>query len=303
MTEKEDLTELLKKKIKESIDSKGNHLNPMRVGRVTSKKQFSFAFQPHNHRRYYSYDTTTLSEQTLLKNIGKEGIVGFEFSKKNYGTELHLNNFWGCRVVIRKKTIEVINKWQGKRWRVIEGDTIEEIDSKIDAYIEELNTKSDEAIKKVIKYGHGKPDMALIKTRGEIGIHGDEFLDSIPEDLIIQDTYFKKLYKKKPEFNLDNKGKAGYVKNYISIRAIEKVSPEIANEIKGVNDVLQGELKPVLESLTEQIKLHLEVQKITKDTMKDIRDFIVKKPIPRRNKISPNVASFITKLEKGEVNI
>ncbi|KKL11086.1 hypothetical protein LCGC14_2549350 [marine sediment metagenome] len=115
------------------------------------------------------------TEQTLLKNIGKEGIVGFEFSKKNYGTELHLNNFWGCRVVIRKKTIEVINKWQGKRWRVIEGDTIEEIDSKIDAYIEELNTKSDEAIKKVIKYGHGKPDMALIKTRGEIGIHGMNF--------------------------------------------------------------------------------------------------------------------------------
>ncbi len=246
-----DIVALLKEKVRNSISSKGNSLNPTRVGRGRLEPSFKFAINPHNYRRYYDFDTTLFSEQTLLKKTSKVGLEGFNFSKKNYGKEMHLENFWGCTLIIRKKTVEVINKWYGKKWKQILGNTIQEIDEQIDKTLEEMNKQSDTALKKLIQYGGGKSEFKLIKARGEIGIHGDEFLDSLPEDMIIQDTCFKKVYKKKPEFYLDKEGKPGYVKDYIANRALEKVSPEINER---------------LDMLWEGVKGIIEVNKSTADT-------------------------------------
>ncbi|KKL11085.1 hypothetical protein LCGC14_2549340 [marine sediment metagenome] len=66
---------------------------------------------------------------------------------------------------------------------------------------------------------------------------------------------------------MDNKGKAGYVKNYISIRAIEKVSPEIANEINLFNmkiDKVATSMAYVAENYKSHVGMVEEAHKLFK---------------------------------------
>ena len=109
--------------------------------------------------------------------------------------------------------------------------------------------------------------------RYEDWIKGEEYIDSLPRDLIIHDTYFKKVYPTGIEF----KGKTGHnfdpgvlAKNYIKSRAIEDIAPEIAasldrlaplinplivlkNNVKSVGDVSDNE--ELIRLLSDQEKI------------------------------------------------
>ena len=123
--------------------------------------------------------------------------------------------------------------------------------------------------------------------RYENFIKGEEYIDSIPTNCIIHDTYFKKVYGDGIELKqTEAKEDPGvHIKHYIKNRIIEDITPEIAQELNKINNSLEGKLVPVLEEFSRQLNLHikvqentLEVQRETKETMKDIRDFITKKP-------------------------
>lgn len=75
---------------------------------------------------------------------------------------------------------------------------------------------------------------AAVWIRHEDGIKNEEFLSSLSPELVIHDTYFKKVYKEEVEFKSPE-----YVKNYITNRAIERVSPEISKELAEILSLLK----------------------------------------------------------------
>jgi len=221
--------------------------NPIRVG----KKKLSYLWQPHNYRMYFNFDKTKF-KPPLYKTPTKKSRVQFVYSLKNYGSEHHFDNFYGCRIVVKKNMVEVINKWHEKQWRLITGDNINDLRGCIDIGVKKMDAQGIEALKRFISRFGGNSDYKLIKKRAEFGIHGDDYLDKIPEDMIIHDTYFKKVYPNKVEF-YDPIG----VKNYISNRVIENVAPEIATEISE----LKNTLVPVINDLALNMKTHISVLK------------------------------------------
>ena len=81
------------------------------------------------------------------------------------------------------------------------------------------------------------PYNRAIWSRYEEFTKGEEFIDSIPQEVIIHDTFFKKVYKKGIEFKNTKKGESPgvHIKNYIKNRAIEDIAPEIARAIESQN--------------------------------------------------------------------
>ena len=133
-----------------------------------------------------------------------------------------------------------------------------------------------DAVKVFIKkYGGRAYFEAREWIRNEDGIHGEDFLDKIPKDIIIHDTYFKKVYQDHIEFKSPT-----FMKNYISNRAIENIAPEVAKEIHDLNNNMMSNLAAYNESLGEynkNIKLHLKVLTSMDKTLKVIRDEKIKR--------------------------
>lgn len=70
--------------------------------------------------------------------------------------------------------------------------------------------------------------------RKEIGLKDDK-LQQISPKILIHDDVFKKVYEKETEFYDEV-----YVKNYISNRALEDLSPFIAQELRDIKNILIG---------------------------------------------------------------
>ena len=248
------------------------HYNPMRVSRV----QIQFLWQPHNYRLYFDFDKTKFNppkpDNPTLKKL-EVGLVGFKYETKNYNSEHHFNNFYGCRIIIKKNMAEVINKWYEKQWKLIVADNVKDVDKRIEKNIKEMDEQCVDALSKIIRLFGGDSRFKILKRRGEHGIHGDDYLDKIPEDMIIHDTVFKKVYPKKVEF-FD----PASIKNYVSNRAIENIAPEIAQEltlnrelIKGVVEINASTSKlfnkfsntflPTFTEFSKDVKVHNKVLK------------------------------------------
>ncbi len=218
-------------------------LNPMMVGRVEGSKKIQWLWQPHNYRLYFDFDKRNFnpprSDNPTLKKL-KIRLVGFDYQSKNYGSEHHFNNFYGCRIVIKKTQVEVTNKSHNKQWRLMTARDIDDIGCRINEVTERLDKQCIEALKKIIKYFGGKSKFEILKKRckGEHGVHGLDFLDKIPEDMVIHDTVFKKVYKKKVEYK-----SPVHVKNTVSNYAIHNIAPDIANELTIIKEAVMGTLK------------------------------------------------------------
>jgi len=246
--------------------------NPMMVGRVQESNQIQFLWQPHNYRLYFNFNKKNFNPP-LYKYPSKK--VGFKYSLKNYNSEHHFDNFHNCRIIIKKKLAEVINKSHEKQWRLITANNINEIDKRINEVIKKLNKQGIYALKQLIKRFGGNSDLKIIKIRGEHGIHGVDYIDKIPEDMIIHDTVFKKPYKRKLEFY-----DPVYVKNTVTNKAVNDIAPEISNSINN----LGNNLIPTIRSLDKSIKLEIENKKIHRKvlnsmdkTLKEIRDSLPKR--------------------------
>ena len=106
------------------------------------------------------------------------------------------------------------------------------------------------------------PNEKPIWSRYEDFLRGEDYIESLPEDLIIHSDIFKKVYGKGIEFIHSEKTPTPTVstENYITNTALEKYAPEIA-------EALKGELVPVLTKLTEQLALHLKVESRTEKNL------------------------------------
>jgi hypothetical protein len=73
-------------------------------------------------------------------------------------------------------------------------------------------------------------------VRHEDYIKGEEYINNIPEDMIIHDTVFKKVYPKGIEFiGYKDEIPTAKVKTYIKNRALENFIPEIVQALEDVN--------------------------------------------------------------------
>lgn len=283
---KEDIKRLLK-------ETPSNHVL---VGSGKSEKPIIYYIQPHDYRLYFNFNKDNFNPEkvnnhTLARVLKREKLSpinnDYKYNTANYNSEHHYKNFLWCNLKVRKHTIEITNHKLGMQWLEIKGTSLNELSKKIDKVKDELDNQCIEALKTFIKIHGGSSDFKkLEKRRPEIGIHGEGYIDNIPEELIIRDTFFKKLYKKK----LEMYGLAE-TKTYISNRVIEEIAPEIAKEINKAHsstnelkDTINNNLNPVLKALTEQIKTHLKVQHDTlktnkgmRKTLKDISKSLIKK--------------------------
>jgi hypothetical protein len=210
-----------------------NPYNPMRGQRRPKK----YLVQPHNYRRYFAFS--------------KQGYNPTQpYSLKNYNSEYHFENFYGCRVVVRKNTVEIINLWHKKQWRLLEVSKPSDADKKIELIKAEMESICVKALKRFVNIHGGVTDFKPlpIERKQEIGIHGDDFIDRIPKSAVIHDTTFKKVYAEKLEFL----GEAS-IKNYLKNRSLEDFSPIIANELKNIQLLIVKAEPSVIDWLFESL--------------------------------------------------
>jgi hypothetical protein len=166
---------------------------------------------------------------------------------------------------------------EGKKyWFKIERETSEEIEEAIEKKKDEIKFKIDSALKMFCEeFDLGFKFEVPFWVRSETAIHGDDYIDRIPRSLIVYDTIFKKVYKDDLEFKSGrNEEPIVYLKNYINNRALEKHTPVIANEINSLHSAFDRFTIDALNPLTEQIRLHLEVQRETLSTLKQMQQSI-----------------------------
>jgi hypothetical protein len=249
--------------------------NRMMVG-TGNQKEYKFLWQPHNYRLYFLFDKTNFIPPTS-KTIYKTR----SFKLINYGKDYQFDNWENCKITIRKNQVEVINKSHNKQWRLISANSIPQIKEKIDQVVSNLNQQAKSALNSLIKRFGGCSDLKIIKIRGEHGIHGIDYLDKIPEDMIIHDTIFKKVYKGKVEFY-----DPVNIKNTISNLALKDMSPEIAGAINDLGsrfDILGNKIMDMMEmrlkvdkELAINIKTHNKVFKKLDNLLsqKDLRKWL-----------------------------
>lgn len=142
---------------------------------------------------------------------------------------------------------------------------------------ERIRAELDKAIVEVCDV-LGKVPREIVWERAEESIRGDEYLDKLPQNMVLHDTIFRKVYAGETEF-LTRKGEEPSikVKNYIKNRALEDFAPEIAQAIRevGAHRDLLGEVKDLVrvfpnDLLREDVKRLIgELSAHEKDMLSD----------------------------------
>jgi len=259
---------------------KETNSNHRMVGSNPQIPKIIFLWQPHNYRLYFDFSKEKFnpkkpSNHTLQKFKSMVAIfnTAYTYTSLNYDSEHKYEKFMFCTIRVKKTQVEVTNHYHLKQWRKITAESVDEVDQRIDEVMNNLKDQSIKALKYFIDLHGGKSNFKVLNERCEHGIHGDDYLDKIPEDLIIHDTYIKKVYKRKVELKT-----ATTVKNYISARAVGKITPQIASEINKLNqkqEIFNTSIDTYnisVNSLTEQMQLHLNVMQNINKTMSAIRN-------------------------------
>ncbi len=276
-----------------------DQFNHTMVGSNHKIDNITFLWQPHNYRLYFDFDKSNFnpkkpSNHTLQKYKSMVGIfnTAYTYTSLNYDSEHLYENFIGCQIRVKKNQVEVINKWHNKQWRKITAENINQIDEIIDYQMDELKQQSVEALKSFIDLHKGSSKFEILNERCEHGIHGEEFLDKIPREMIIHDTHCQKLYKKKVEMF-----KKAQVKTYISNRVIEKIAPEIAGEINKIHNTIQEELNPSLKQLNESVQLEIYNKKLHLSVLTDMKTSLkaISINLPKKTSINQTNKGFTDK--------
>lgn len=212
----------------------------------------SIIFRPNNYRRQIEVkkrDNSTLKKIKVLYGAipaRHNKLINIKEFEKNitiqYGTSTLTAIYSQTIIGGHKETF------------LIERDSIEDLEIRIDEIKEDIRKKIDYALDRFqkevkIRIPYKKP----IWTRHEDFVKGEDFIDKIPRETVVHDTFFKKVYGKGIEFM---KGEPTvHLKNYIKNRAVEDISPEIAKEINDFRNTTDIRLA----EFAEQIHLHLEV--------------------------------------------
>lgn len=188
-----------------------------------------FLWRPNNYRLKIVSNLGSIGNLGSIK--GSMGILHMEFNSKG-SKFLKINERVSLMVhpscVIGVYSLK--NPKGEKEWFEVSCDSVESFQNFIDKKVKEIEMLLRAEISKLglpLDYSSG------IWIRHEDGVKNEEFLDSLPDDLILHDTYFKKVYGNELEFKAP-----AYVKNFITNRAIESIVPELARELADIKSRL-----------------------------------------------------------------
>lgn len=239
---------------------------------------YRILFRPNNYRRKASIFINDLKKESTLQKVNsalfKGEVKDVSCSKTNKLIFIELNN--NVKIQIGKKYLTAIyNQIEHNKKVVykITGDSYEEIGDKIYDKAQEIKELLDNSIKNfcsrfdIIYSG-------IIWDRYEDWIKGEEFIDKLPKDMIIQDTYFKKVYDEGVEF----KGGAGHeagvlVKNYFRNKVID--IPKIEKQLDSFDDKFDKIITAV-QYLAENMNTHIPAVKKLGDNAERLADEVIR---------------------------
>jgi len=233
--------------------------NHMVVGSGGSSKVKSVYIQPHNYRSYFKYTRDTALIDTFKNSSGlyktdprltMGGVGSVYYKKVNHGKELSFPEFCGCRVVVKKYSIEIVNKINHKDWFPVR--LIPDI---IEAQIVDIVRNKDEqtidVLKKFIDVFGGVTDYKILNVVSEVKVSGEDKINSFPDKMRFHNDVSKKVYG---EPNVEFKS-AAFASQYIENRTRE--------------DFLQDKF----EELRKEIMSHKPLVSSLESVQKDIKDF------------------------------
>lgn len=221
---------------------------------------YSYSFyNPHNARFYFNFNKWN------FRPLGLKPI--------NSGHEFELDSFEGCRIVVKRSQVEITNRINTIRKFTIIGSDANRADAIVKA-ASILELECIDVLRKFISKFGGSSDFVVVSRRiKDNKILHDEIIDSIPLDAQWNDDVSKKVYNansvSEPR-NVEFK-KEVYAQNYVRNAGLRLFAPEIHGELQSIHSAFDKFTLEALNPLTEQIKLHLEVQRETLKTLTSIQ--------------------------------
>lgn len=249
-------------------------LNHTMVGRVFKGYVTPALYNPHNYRLYFRF--------TKEGYTPKVGMVGVWFGKfVNYGKEFSAVGE-GVRVTVRKEQVEVINKLSEQQWFAINKVSARE---ELERIIGGIHGKCVAGLRRFVEVYGGSSDFVIVNinknaprmmlnTPSDHKVMQTQTVDGLPLNLTFETGVVKKVYG---EPNVEYK-QAVYAAQFFENEALLDFSPLIVASLDALGSkvvdlagITQKAVDGALIPLTEQIKLHLEVQKETLAALKDMR--------------------------------
>ena len=228
----------LKKSLEVPKETTKNHVL---VGGVGLDYSYS-VYNPHNARFYFNFDRSS------IKPMG--GGVGLVPSN---GSELKLDDFMSCRVVIKKTMIEITNKINKDRCFKISGSEVE-IDNQIKDAVATLEREAIGVLRAFVDLYGGKSDFVCCKVWiPDNKILHDRIIDSIPDEVTFRNDVIKKVYNELPK-NVEVSTPTGASK-LLRNHALFEFSPMIANELAD----LKSKIEPVV--IVKEVVKYLPARK------------------------------------------
>lgn len=222
---------------------------------TTGKKPFSIVWRPNNYRRQIRVGIKTNSVIKIIKRTILNTSVGRHnklLSIKDYRPNITIQYGKEKLTAIYSQSIIGGNK----QTFFIKADSIALLDERLNEKKNDIKKRLDDALLTFSKqFRIFLPFEKIVWSRHEDFIKGEEYIDSIPAEVIIHDTVFKKVYKKGIEFTGGlNDEPTVKIKNYIKNRAIEDIAPDLA---KAMNNLVDDFKNEALKPLTVEIRTHL----------------------------------------------
>lgn len=182
-------------------------------GRTTRR-----SWQPHNYRVFFQF-----SKNNFRPPLG---------SSINSDKEFLFKDFHGCRIIVHKRLVEVINLSLERQWITLQYSSVQEFRKFLDENVRKINEFCVSVLKKFVDEFGGKSNFEIVKVYAEHGFKGDEFLDALPSSLMINAKDYKKVYSDKFEFK-----NVPALTNFVENRFIEnKAIIELEKIKKGLED-------------------------------------------------------------------
>jgi hypothetical protein len=239
--------------------------NHVSVGVRSGDDTYSL-YNPHNYRLYFDFDRTTLRLLT-------DPLTVVHVTYKLINTsEVCFPDYLGYRIVVKKTQIELTRKED--RWHIINLHPSEGVRPQIIKILEELNNQAIITLKKFILEFGGYSRLQILNATSENKVKHEHIIDTLPERMTFRNEIAKKVYM---EQNVEFSDPV-HASNYMANSAMQEIAPDINNALKGISEGLKAIVdtqrdmtQNALNPLTEQIKLHLKVQRATLKVMQAIK--------------------------------
>lgn len=273
------------KRVQEAFDEHLSKIIPHETsggGMTPPPKNLCFLWRPNNYRLKIPFLKGGGGKQEMEVGVLKlRGSFPVETDRNSGVVSVRVRK--GLTLQVGKSCVVVMYSLRDsagrKLWWRVEADDLGSFDAWVDGKVREIY---EECVGAVRSLGAGLDFGGCVWIRHEDAVKGEEFLDSLPVDLVLHDSYCKKVYEKEVEFT-----SPFYMKNFIANRSIERVSPEIARELlelrKGAEEVrllverrvdMLGFLKARIGCLGDLARFEGEIRGLSLVEREDLSDWL-----------------------------